>query len=118
MTDELTRGSAGAYQMLPRARYTLGQIVNHKLFHYRGVIVGVDPVFRGTDAWYERMAKSRPNKDAPWYNVLVDGASHQTYVAEQNLEVDDSEDPIEHPQVELFFDRFEDGWYYSDRMVH
>lgn len=103
---------------LPVARFGLGQLVTHRLLGYRGVIVGVDACYAGSDEWYERMATTRPPKDAPWYNVLVDGASHQTYVAEANLEVDETGAPVQHPHVWLFFDAFEDGVYISRRMVH
>ena len=62
------------------ARFGPGQIVRHLRFDYRGVIVDVDPVFSGTDEWYDQVARSRPPKDEPWYHVLVDGAEHATYV--------------------------------------
>lgn len=106
------------FQSFPRACFGLGQLVSHRLLGYRGVIVGVDASYAGSDEWYERMATSRPPKEAPWYNVLVDGASHQTYVAEENLEVDERGTPVQHPHVWLFFDVFEDGVYISRRMVH
>lgn len=37
-----------------------GQVVTHRLFDYRGVIVGVDRMFQGTEDWYDRVARSRP----------------------------------------------------------
>ncbi len=70
------------------ARFSTGDVVQHKLFNYRGVIVGVDTHFRGTEAWYEAVARSRPPRHRPWYHVLPHGAQHQTYVAERNLEPD------------------------------
>ena len=38
------------------------------------------------------MAKSRPQKDKPWFHVLVTGGhgATNTYVAQQNLEPDKS----------------------------
>jgi heat shock protein HspQ len=93
------------------AKFAIGQLVRHKLFHYRGVIVDVDPVFQGSDAWYERMAQSRPPKDHPWYHVLVDNADYETYVAEKNLSPDTSGNPIKHPAIGLFFDELRDGIY-------
>lgn len=93
--------------------FSIGQVVQHKLFNYRGVIIDVDPVFSGTDEWYDTVALSRPPKDRPWYHVLVDGASHQTYVAERNLEPDDSGKPIKHPLVRDFFSDFKKGAYSS-----
>ena len=98
-----------------RARFQVGQLIHHRRFDYRGVIVDVDPVFLGTEEWYQAMALSRPPKDRPWYHVLVHDAGHRTYVAERNLEPDLSGDPIQHPDLEGFFDRFEDGRYVSRR---
>lgn len=92
-------------------RFHIGQIVHHRLFDYRGVIVDVDPVFAGSDEWYEQVARSRPPKDKPWYLVLVHGAEHETYVAERNLEEDGSGEAVEHPLVERFFVGIEGGRY-------
>ncbi len=84
-------------------RFHVGQIIRHKLFGYRGVIFNVDPYFCGDDEWYEMVAKSRPPKDQPWYHVMPSGHSHTTYVAERNLEADDSDEPIEHPLLDDLF---------------
>lgn len=98
-------------------KYGVGQIVSHRLFGYRGVVVDVDPEFQGTEQWYEAMAKTRPPRDLPWYHVLVHGASHQTYVAERNLNPDTSGDPVVHPAVEHYFSGMADGSYVSRRPV-
>ncbi len=55
-------------------KFSVGQIVRHKLFDYRGVVVDVDPTFQSTEDWYQQMAKSHPPKDRPWYHVLVHDA--------------------------------------------
>ncbi len=94
-----------------QARFSIGQCVHHELFDYRGVIVDVDPVFQASDAWYEQVAKSRPPKDQPWYQVLVDGSDRETYVAERNLQADDSSEPIEHPRIPELFIGYRDGLY-------
>ena len=73
-----------------RVRFLIGDLVQHELFHYRGVVIGADPQFEGTDEWYETVARSRPPKDRPWYHVLPHGATHQTYVADRNLQPDHS----------------------------
>ncbi|MFO7859052.1 MAG: heat shock protein HspQ [Ectothiorhodospiraceae bacterium] len=96
-----------------RPRFGVGELVHHRKFGYRGVIVAVDPEFRGTEAWYQTMARSQPPRDRPWYSVLVDGAGHSTYVAERHLEPDDSCEQIAHPALGQFFNRFVDGRYYS-----
>jgi heat shock protein HspQ len=98
-----------------RAKFSVGQLVQHRLFGYRGVIFDVDPTFGLTDEWYETVARSRPPKNRPWYHVLVDGSTHTTYVAERNLEPDASNAPIEHPLIEHIFSGFENGHYLREQ---
>lgn len=99
-------------------RFGPGQLIRHNRFGYRGVIVDVDPVFSGSDEWYEQVARSRPPRDAPWYHVLPDRAVHTTYVAERHLEADVEGGPIEHPLLEQFFDGFRDGRYTQVRRLN
>ena len=94
-----------------RARFAAGELVHHRRFDYRGVVVDVDPHFMLSEEWYERMARSRPPKDQPWYHVLVHDAEHQTYVAERHLEADASREPVRHPLLASCFDEFVDGRY-------
>lgn len=101
-----------------RAKFQVGQLVHHKLFDYRGVCFDVDPVFSGSDDWYDTVARSRPPKDAPWYHVLVHNAVHTTYVAERNLEPDDSAEPIRHAALDQLFDGFEAGLYQPRQKVN
>lgn len=98
--------------MTTRTRFSVGELIHHTKFDYRGVIVDVDPVYSGSDEWYETVAKSRPPKDQPWYHVLVDGYSHSTYVAERHLEPDTRGEQIEHPALGQFFDHFSNGRYW------
>ena len=100
------------------AQFSVGQLVRHRMFDYRGVIFDVDASFAGSDEWYEQVARSRPPKDSPWYHVLVDGATHSTYVAECNLEADDSGHPIRHPAIDTFFDELRDGVYVSSGLAN
>ena len=92
-------------------KFFIGQLIQHRKFGYRGVIADVDPVFMGTDEWYDQVARSRPPKDRPWYRVLVHDGEHETYVAERHLASDPSGEPVVHPLVEQLFDRFEQGVY-------
>ena len=108
----------GTVTNIRRTRFSIGELVHHRLFGYRGVIYDVDPSFQGTEEWYEAVAKSRPPKDKPWYHVLVHGASHTTYVAERNLEADQSKAPIRHPVVDHIFSRFENGRYFRDNKAN
>jgi heat shock protein HspQ len=92
-------------------KFSVGQLISHRLFKYRGVIVDVDSIFQGTDEWYEQMACSRPPKDHPWYHVVVDQASHMTYVAERNLTEDFKNLPVENPLLDNYFQVFKDSKY-------
>ncbi len=100
------------------AQFSVGDLVHHKLFDYRGVIVDVDPQFQLTEEWYETVAQSRPPKDKPWYHVLVHRGSHQTYVAERNLEPDPSSEAIDHPLIRHYFTGFSEGRYVNDVPTH
>lgn len=97
--------------MTDKARFAIGDVVHHRLFDYRGVIVDVDPHMMLPDEWYDAVARSRPPRDKPWYRVLVHNATHETYVAERNLEPDSSGAPVRHPLVDACFSTFSDGRY-------
>lgn len=97
--------------MKSKACFSIGDLVQHKLFDYRGVVVDVDPRLMLSDEWYDSVAHSRPPKDQPWYRVLVHDATHETYVAERNLEPDTSGAPIRHPMIGACFQGFSDGHY-------
>ncbi len=101
--------------MEERARFAIGDLIQHRRFEYRGVVVDVDACFQGSEAWYAQVARSRPPKDAPWYHVLPHDASHMTYVAERNLESDPSGEPVQHPLLEHFFSDFREGRYVAER---
>ena len=47
------------------AKFSLGQIVYHSKFKYRGVIVDADPNFQGTDEWYESVATDSYHSSVP-----------------------------------------------------
>lgn len=103
--------SAHAPPVITHAAFSVGQVIHHRLFDYRGVIIGIDPEFHGTESWYRKMARSRPPRDRPWYHVLVHDKAHQTYVAEQNLEPDATGLPVAHPMLQLVLGNFRDGGY-------
>jgi heat shock protein HspQ len=104
--------------MTSEIHFYVGQIVRHTRFDYRGVIVDVDGEFEGTEEWYDLVARSRPPRDKPWYHVLVDGSDQMTYVAERHLEVDNTCEPVFHPDVNAFFDEFKNCSYQSRRKIN
>lgn len=87
--------------------FSVGQIVEHNRFAYRGVVFGADEMFSLSEEWYDMVARSRPPKDRPWYHVLVDGGAHTTYVAERHLDASENCTQIDHPLLGQFFNRFD-----------
>jgi heat shock protein HspQ len=96
------------------AKYTIGAVVKHRVYPFRGVVFDIDPVFNNTDEWYEAIpAEIRPRKDQPFYHLFAENAETEyvAYVSEQNLLPDDSPEPLRHPQVKQVFERGRDGAY-------
>ena len=87
--------------------FKTGDIVNHKTYKYRGVIVHQHLTFKGEDKWY-LTNQSQPSKYQPWYFVLVDEPQQVTYVAESNLTLDRLGKQVDHPMINLFFSGYDD----------
>lgn len=96
---------------MTQTKFSIGQIVHHVKFGYRGVVYDIDLTFGLDEEWYEQIARSRPPKDQPWYRVLVHGSGNETYVAERHLSPDASSEPVDHPLVDRVFDDLRDGAY-------
>ena len=70
------------------AKFSLGQVVRHRVHPFRGVIFDVDPTFNNTNEWWEAIPEeSRPRKDQPFYHLLAENETsyYVAYVSEQNL---------------------------------
>ena len=87
-----------------------GQLVCHRHYQYRAVVVDLDQSCRADESWYQSN-QTQPSRDQPWYHLLVHDSDRCTYAAEENLEPDPSDHPIEHPLVIQFFTGFYDGKY-------
>lgn len=94
----------------PPFKFLPGQIVHHKKYNYFGVIYDLDDSCKANDDWYQSN-RTQPKRNQPWYHVLVDGESQSTYVAEENLELAEDPEPIDHPMVEQFFKEFDGERY-------
>lgn len=109
--------AAGIMGTLRNAKYSIGQIVRHRIFPFRGVVFDVDPVFNNTEEWWLAIPEDiRPSKDQPYYHLFAENAETEyiAYVSEQNLLPDESEEPLRHPQINEFFDS-RDGRRYVAR---
>ena len=96
------------------AKFSIGQVVRHRKHPFRGVIFDIDPTFSNTDEWWESIPqKRRPIKEQPFYHLLAenDQSFYVAYVSEQNLLIDETGDPIEHPEVAEMFGEMTNGKY-------
>jgi len=96
------------------ARFSIGDVVRHRLFAFRGVIFDIDPVFANSEEWYAAIPEDvRPARDQPFYHLLAENAdsNYVAYVSQQNLEPDESDEPVDHPAIDGIFDGYSDGRY-------
>jgi len=87
-----------------------GMIARHLRYGYRGIIVDVDSQCIATDSWYYGN-QTQPNRNQPWYHVLVHGSDQVTYVAESNLVIESTKEKIVHPLLSYFFVKEKNGRY-------
>jgi len=88
------------------AKFSIGTIVKHKHFDFRGVIYDVDFEFNDSEEWYQSIPKEvRPRKDQPFYHLLAESndVTYEAYVSEQNLLIDNSKQPVRHPLINEIF---------------
>ena len=88
------------------AKFSIGTIVKHKHFDFRGVIYDVDFEFNNSEEWYQSIPKDvRPRKDQPFYHLLAESndVTYEAYVSEQNLLIDNSKQPVRHPLINEVF---------------
>ena len=106
--------SAAVAPAVSHARFSIGAVVRHRLFDFRGVVYDVDPVFANSEEWYQAIPEDiRPPKDQPFYHLLAENgeSSYVAYVSQQNLLPDDSDEPVDHPEIAGLFDPFAQGRY-------
>ena len=98
------------------AKFSIGNVVKHKHFDFRGVIYDVDFKFSNSEEWYRSIQKEvRPRKDQPFYHLLAENneITYEAYVSEQNLILDDSDEPIQHPLIKEIFSGKKGSGYFK-----
>ena len=115
-TDAIPANKGGSPKAPPvaHARFSIGEVVRHRMFDFRGVIFDVDPVFANSEEWYQAIPEEmRPSKDQPYYHLLAENAesSYIAYVSQQNLLPDALGEPVDHPAISGMFEDFDKGRY-------
>ncbi len=108
------RADIDARPFVVQTHFSIGDIVRHRLFDFRGVIFDVDPVFSNSEEWYQSIPEQvRPDRNQPFYHLLAEGeeGSYTAYVSQGNLVPDADAGPVYHPQVAGLFEQFADGRY-------
>ena len=95
--------------------FNIGDIVKHRIYPFRGVIVDVDPEFSNTEEWYQSIpAEIRPSRDQPYYHLMAENTEtfYTAYVSQQNLVDDGDNGPLEHPDLDEIFSGMDKGKYH------
>ena len=118
MDSNVTRPNGGNIRLhapiIAHARFCIGEVLKHRLFGFRGVVFDVDPIFANSEEWYQSIPEDlRPDRNQPFYHLLAENAetSYIAYVSQQNLQYDDSEEPVDHPAIDDLFSSYADGRY-------
>ena len=94
--------------------FNIGDIVKHRIYPFRGVIVDVDAEFSNTEEWYQSIpAEIRPSRKQPYYHLMAENTEtfYTAYVSQQNLVGDGDNGPLEHPDLEEIFNGIDKGKY-------
>ena len=105
---------------IKHAKFSVGQVVQHRLFPFRGLIFDIDPEFENTEEWWLAIPEEiRPRKDQPFYHLYAENAENTyiAYVSEQNLLADDSGRPLRHPEISAQFEKDSKGGYRLKRGI-
>lgn len=97
----------------PAPTFNPGDIIHHLRYDYRGVIANWDPSCEADESWYQSN-QTQPDRDQPWYHVLVDGSEATTYVAQEHLELAADTGEISHPLLNKVFRSYFQGRYYTE----
>ena len=96
------------------AKFSIGEVVKHRHFDFRGVIYDVDFEFNNSEEWYQSIPKDvRPKKNQPFYHLLAESndVTYEAYVSEQNLINDVESGPANHPDIKKIFSHFDGNSY-------
>jgi heat shock protein HspQ len=100
--------------------FSIGDVVRHRIFDFRGVVFDIDPVFANSEEWYESIPEQvRPSKDQPFYHLFAENAesSYIAYVSQQNLLADHQQGPINHPGINAVFEGWNGDQYQLKRLM-
>ncbi len=105
---------------IAEAAFSIGSVVRHRIFDFRGVVFDIDPVFANSEEWYQSIPEPvRPAKDQPFYHLFAENSesSYIAYVSQQNLLPDHKQGPINHPGIDAVFEGWNGDQYQLKRIM-
>ena len=65
-------GKSAPATAVRQAKFSVGSVVKHRVYPFRGVVFDIDPVFNNTEDWWQAIPEEiRPRKDQPFYHLLA-----------------------------------------------
>lgn len=99
------------------AKFNIGDLVIHKRIRYRAIVVDIDPLFQASGSYNPQASQHEFATRNPWYRLLVDDSSQMTYVEENMLIADPSQQPINNPNINNYL-REQGGSYQCANAKH
>lgn len=99
-----------------KVKFRVGQVIKHKIWGYKGVIIGWDEFAKAPESW---LRANHPASHPEWrlqpnYSILVHTHDRQdpqiTYVPEDNIKII-SNAKISHPHLKDYFYQFDGSQY-------
>jgi len=102
-------------------KYRVGQVIRHKLYGYRAVIIGWDEIATAPDQWLDEHHQGHPEyRTQPNYSVLLDTRdrrAHKTYIPQEHIEVI-KHTKIVNAQLSDYFSLFDGVQYIMQQWLH
>jgi hypothetical protein len=65
---------------IAEARFSIGDVVRHRIFDFRGVVFDIDPVFANSDEWYDAIPEAvRPQQGSAFLPPVRRECGQQLY---------------------------------------
>ena len=66
-SDNFEKSDISPNVIIVSPTFNIGDVVKHRLYKFRGVIIDIDPEFANSEEWYQSIPEdSRPKKDQPF----------------------------------------------------
>ena len=108
------RGSPKA-PPIAHARFSIGEVVRHRMFDFRGVIFDIDPVFANSEEWYQAIPEDIRPRQGP---ALLPSARRECgKLATSPMSASriccptTAGEPVDHPAIAGMFEGFDKGRY-------